>query len=325
MTTLEKLEFIVNTINSTEEISNYEFNFNDDVRKAFLLVYNQDELKRNLEREHPNYYNKFYNLDGIVLTFIEKNNLELELANDYLNKIVNNSTRNWNKIDLVKLAIEQNKIDIAEQITSELPDGDSGSSQYVAHRHFLNYYASVGNVEEFKKKTKLSKLGRFPRYGIESYKSNLLAGYARKYGIHKAFELTNEKYFENTTILSMIREVAHTINFSELDNLFEKYPIIETQIQDAKAWIYVAHFNNQGKINIPQNEFEITLNEILKVDKDDKCGDIRCKDSLLMDMFYVTLNRNQALELKKHLVSPRIKSEFNSYIKQQTGENKYIS
>ena len=139
------------------------------------------------------------------------------------------------------------------------------------------------------------------------------------------FELTNEKYFENTTTLSMIREVAHTINFSELDNLFEKYPIIETQIQDAKAWIYVAHFNNQGKINIPQNEFEITLNEILKVDKDNKCGDIRCKDALLMDMFYVTLSRNQALELKKHLVSPRIKSEFNSYIKQQTDENKYIS
>jgi hypothetical protein len=324
MTTIQQLEFIVSTINSTEEISNFEFNFNDDVRKVFLLVYKQDDLKRNLEREHPNYCNKFCNLDSILLTFIEKNNVELGLANDYLNKIGNNSTRNWEKIDLVKLSIEQNKIEIAERITSEIPDGDSGASQYVAHRHFLNYYASIGDVENFKKKTKQSKLGRFPRYGIEAYKSNLLEGYAKNYGIHKAFELANEKYFENTNTFGIIYRNAHLISIKEIDNLIIQYSRA-FQNEDTKAWLYVAHFKEKGRVNIPEKEYEMTLNEILKIDKTDKCGDIRCRDILVMDLCYTTLNKKQALELKKLLISPKLKSEFNSYIKQQTEENKYIS
>ena len=46
MTKVEQLDFIVSTLNSTEEISNFEFNFNDNVKKAFLLVYNQEDLKK---------------------------------------------------------------------------------------------------------------------------------------------------------------------------------------------------------------------------------------------------------------------------------------
>ena len=324
MTKVEQLDFIVSTLNSSEEISNFEFNFNDNVKKAFLLVYNQEVLKRNLEREHPHYYNKFCYLDEILMTFFKNHNIDFRIANEYLNKIENVSTRNWNKIELVKIAIEQNSIDIAEQITSEIPDGDSGPSQYVAHRHFLNYYASIGDVENFKTKTKPSKLGKFPRYGIEAYKSNLLEGYAKNYSIHKAFELANEKYFENTNTFGIIYRNAHLISIQEIDDLLKQYPRAY-QNEDAKAWLYVAHFKEQGRVTIPQNEYEITLNEILKVDKTDKCGDIRCRDILIMDLCYTTLNISQALELKKHLVSPKLKTEFNLYIKQQTDENKYIS
>lgn len=323
MTIEEQLEYLVITLNLVEDCTTLEFNFREDVRKAFLLVYDQDFLQKSLQREHPNYYNKFCNMDSLLMAFIKKNNISLNIANEYLNKIENSPTRNWKKIELVRIAITQNQIEMAELIASEIPDENNSSIQYFAQRHILEYFASVGDVENFKKKIKPSKLGKQPRYGIENYKSKLLEGYAKKEGIHLAFDLAKEKYFENTAVLGIIRETAHTISMEEIDKLLEKYPFIEEQSQNARAWIYVAHFNNQRKATIPQNEFELTLNEILKEDRTAKCGDIRCIDCLLMDLFYATNNKSQAIEIKKHLVSPKLKSEFNAYVKRQTEGNKW--
>lgn len=321
----QELKYIIQIINNSENFSAKEFNFNSEVRKVYCLIYNEDSLLQAIERETLLELNRVYSIDYALKTYIENNKIDIDLANKYINQIDNHYTRNWLKIDLVKQATEQNNIGLAERITSEIPDEDSGPGQYLAHRHIFEYYASVGDIENFKSKTKPSKLGKFPRYGIEAYKYKLIEGIAKKDGIRKAFETIEDKYFEKTPSISILRWTAHNLSIEEIDNYLNEYPRILTETITAKADLYVLHFRENGYVAIPQNIFEKTLTEILNSDKDAKCGDLRCRDALLIDLGTSTLNKKQALECKKHIVSPIAKRELNYSIKNKEEEKKYIS
>ncbi len=325
MTTEEKLNFLVATINSTDKISAYEFNFNSDVRKAYCLMYSEEVMLKQLEKEQPNNYNKFCSLDYTLKNFIETNNIEIRLANSYINKIENYYTRNWRKIDLVKYATQQAEIEIAEQITSEIPDEDSGPGQYLAHRHILEYYASIGDIKNFKSKTKPSKLGKYPRYGIEAYKYKLIEGIAKRDGIIKTFEIIEDKYFEKTPSIGILRWSAHLLTINEIDEYLKVYPRVLNETNTARADLYVLHFREQSDVALPQDIFDKTLTEVLKTDKDAKCGDLRCRDALLIDLGASTLYEKQALECKKHIVSPIAKRELNYAIQHKRERKKYIS
>ena len=294
----QELKYIIQIINNTENFSAKEFNFNSEVRKVYCLIYDENSLLKAIERETLIESNRIYSIDYALKNFIEKNKIDIKLANKYVNQIQNFYTRNWLKIDLVKQSTEQKNIKIAEQITSEIPDEDSGPGQYLAHRHILEYYASVGDIRNFISKTKQSKLGKFPRYGIEAYKYKLIEGIAKKDGIHKAFEIIEDKYFEKTSSISILRWKAHELSIEEIDNYLKIYPRILNETSTAKADLYVLHFREQGYVAIPQEVFEKTLTEILKTDKDAKCGDLRCRDALLIDLGASTLYKKQALECK---------------------------
>lgn len=325
MTTEQLLDFFVQTINSTENLSTIEFNVNSDVRKAFLLVSDEAELHKAIERELPNNYNKFCSITGMLMRYINTKSIDLELANNYLNRIDNYYTKNWEKIDLVRYSLEQSNLELAEKITAEIPDEDSGPAQYVAHRHFLEHYAKNGNIEQFKKKIKPSKLGKFPRFGIEAYKYKLIEGYSRKKGIENAFKILEDKFFEKTHSISALRCFAHLLTLEEIDKYLNLYPRVLNETVSSKADLYVLHFREQSPIEIISAEFEKTLAEILKVENDVKFGDLRLRDSLLCDLGSSTLIKNQALECKKHIISPIVKRELNFGIKYYEDEKKYIS
>ena len=321
----EELKYIIQIINNSENFSAKEFNYNSEVRKVYCLIYDENSLIKTIERETLLESNRIYSIDYALKSYIEKNKVDVDLANKYINKINNYYTRNWLKIDLVKQATEQNNIEVAEKITSEIPDEDSGPGQYLAHRHIFEYYASIGDFENFKSKTKQSKLGKFPRYGIEAYKYKLIEGIAKKDGIRKAFETIEHKYFDKTPSIGIIRWTAHKLSIEEIDNYLNEYPRILTETITAKADLYVLHFRENGYVAIPEDIFEKTLTEILKSDKDAKCGDLRCRDALLIDLGASTLYKKQALECKKHIVSPIAKRELNYSIKHKEEEKKYIS
>lgn len=324
MTTEKIIDFFVQTINSTEELSSIEFNINEDVREAFLLVSDKATLQKEIERELPNNYNKFCSLTGMLMRYIDTQVTDLELANNCINKIDNYHTRSWQKIDLVRYAVERDNILLAEKITAQIPDEDSGSAQYLAQRHILEYYAKIGDIEHFKEKVKPSKLGKFPRYGIEAYKFKLMEGYTRRNGIEKAFSLLEDKYFEKTASISALRCRAHTLTLNEIDNYLQSYPRVLNETVSAKADLYVLHFITQQPVEIKQVDFERTLMEILKQDKDEKMGDMRYRDSLLLDLGSSTTNKKQALECKKHIISPIVKRELNYGIKHYEENNRYI-
>ncbi|MBL0304196.1 MAG: hypothetical protein IPQ23_21290 [Cytophagaceae bacterium] len=275
MTTEELFDFFIKTINATDKLSSFDFNQNEDVRKAFLLVSDEQTLQKELDREKPNNYNKICSLDSMLTWYIKSNNLDLELANKYVNKIDNYYSKNWRKIELVGYSLERENLDLAEKITNEIPDEESGSAQYVAQRLILEYFAKNGDILRFKEKIKPSKLGKFPRYGIEAYKYKLIEGYSKINGVKKAFELLEDKYFEKTASISILRSNAHKLSLNEIDTYLNEYPRVLIETATAKADLYVLHFREQRPIEITQTDFDRTLIEILKTDKDSKCGDMR--------------------------------------------------
>jgi hypothetical protein len=288
-------------------------------------VSDETTLEKAIEREQPNNYNKFCSLTEMLMRYIETKIIDLELANNYINKINDYYARNWQKIDLVKYAVGRDNIEMAEKIMAEIPDEDNGPAQYVAQRHVLEHYAKIGDVKHFKEKIKPSKLGKFPRYRIEAYKYKLIEGYSRRNGIAEAFTLLEDKYFEGTAAISALRCFAHTLTLDEIDEYLQSYPRVVNETVSAKADLYVLHFREQRPIEITQADFERTLVEILKLDKDAKAGDMRYRDSLLLDLGSSTVNKKQALECKKHIISPSVKRELNYGIKYFEENNKYIS
>ncbi len=325
MTTEELFDIFINTINATEEISSVEFNYNESVRKAFLLVSDNVSLQKAIQRELPHNYNKFCSLISLLMRFIETKKLDLEVANHYINKLEKYYTKYWQKIELVRQAVERNNLELAEKITSEIPDEDSGPAQYVAHRHILEHYAKIGDIEHFKEKIKPSKLGKFPRYGIEAYKYKLIEGYSRRNGIIEAFSLLEDKYFEKTASISALRCFAKTLTLDEIDKYLQTYPRVLSETISARADLYVLHFREQRPIGISKENFEKTLIEILKQNKDVKFGDLRYRDSLLLDLGSSTTNKKQALECKKNIISPKVKTELNYGIKYYEDNKIYIS
>lgn len=325
MATEELFEIFITTINATEEISSVEFNSNENVRKAFLLVSDNESLQKAIQRELPQNYNNFCSLIGLLMRYIETKKLDLEVANLYINKLENYYTKYWQKIELVRQAVERNNIELAEKITSEVPNEDSGPAQYVAQRHILEHYAKIGDIVQFKEKIKPSKLGKFPRHGIESYKYKVIEGYARRNGIDEAFLLLEDKYFEKTASISALRCFAKTLTLDEIDNYLHIYPRVLSETISARADLYVLHFSEQRPIEISKQNFEKTLIEILKQDKDVKLGDLRYRDSLLLDLGSSTTNKKQALECKKYIISPKVKTELNYGIKYFEDNKIYIS
>lgn len=308
----EILQYIIDIINSTEDSTVEEFNNNPDVKKIYAFIYNEEDLIITLNRELELNANRFCNLEFLLNRFIEIYNIDLEVANKYLDQIIDLNI--WSRIHLVKFACDRKQIELAIEIANQIPNENKDSIQYQAYRHILNFYSKEGDIENFKKYTKKAKLGKFPRYGIENYKSNLLAGYARKKGIEKGLELSNQKYFNNTGVFSLLRENSYKISIRKIDNLLKKYDYLEKEYSNIKAWLYVSHFDNKKTTSISDRMFNKVLKEIIKVDRTQNCGDLKCIDCLIMD-FTTVLNYEQIEKIKKYIVSRKVKKEINEYIK----------
>lgn len=319
MSEIEKMAFIVATINATEKWEPKQFNSSALVREAYLLLSNNESLKRDLEREYLLIHNNFCNLNFMLIKYLESKNGNLKVANLMIDYLENYYDRNYDKIELVRYALKEKNIELAEEIANEIPDEEEGPGQYLAQRIILEYFAANGDIENFKAKMKSAKLGLFPRYGIDKkYKFELVEGFARKNGIIQALKILEDSFFKNVPAISAIKWTVSSLTIDEIDNYLFENPRIENQTEYAKAQLYTEHFSTNGKVKMELMSFEKVFNEILKIDKNHMCGDYRLRDFLLMNFGASILNKSYAEKCKKNIISPFAKKELNYFIKSLT-------
>lgn len=309
----KKLEQIVKALNETENLNGEDFNKTKIALDTYEFLYGKERLQKILASKTDLEYNKFYYLDSEFKNLVFNNSFSIEKASKYTEIIENRYTRDWIKIDLIRKAIDNQQTEIAENIIHSLPDEDSGPSQYVGHRLMLNYFAQNGDLNNFKKRTKSSKPSKFPRGEVGNMKSILIEGYSKKNGYEKGIELLKSRYFEKVSSISTIRWNAKNMSINKIDSVLSE---IGQNTPEAKSDLYVSHFRENSILEtIPSKTFDKVMEEILKVDKDEKCGDGRCRDFLFMDLGSSTRDLKQIKQCKSLIISPRIKKELNYHIK----------
>lgn len=316
MSEIEKVAFIIATINETEFYTPKQFNTSTLVRNAYLLLSDEESLRRDLGKDYLTVHNNFCNLNSMLMKYFEIKTGNLKVASLMINYLENYYDRNYNKIELVRFALKEKDIELAEEIANEIPDEEEGPGQYLAQRIILEYFAANGDIENFKSKMKSAKLGLFPRYGInKKYKFELIEGYARKNGIKQALKLLEEGLFKNVSAISAIKWAVSTLTINEIDEYLFANPRIEEQTDYARAQLYTEHFSTKVDVEIESSTFEKVFSEISKIDKNFKNGDYRLRGFLFMNFGASTLNKSYAEKCKKSIISPFAKKELNDFIK----------
>ena len=311
MTDLNKAELLVKVINDTHKLNAEDFNKHPEAISAFKVIYGEDALNKTMAATYL-HLNRFYHPEHALETFITERNIPVHKAKALIDTIENESIKNWQKISLIKKCVELQEFNLPEVLIEELPDEDRGPVRYVGHRVMLKHYAETANHAEFKKRLKLAKPGKFPGTETNGFKFILIENYSRKNGIEKTLELCNDKIFGEEFLLAGIRWSVHQMSLDKIDQILIEYPFINGV--NTKADFYVFHFFNQKPVMIDDNDFNRVFNEVLKVDKDIKAGDVRLIDSLLWDLGVSTLKKSQTLECRKNIISPIVKKELTAYL-----------
>lgn len=312
MTDIEIVGLLIDVINTTDKLNGEQFNKNPEAVNAYKIIYGETTLNQILSSKTDLHLNRFYSPDWTLQTFVKDRNLSVLYVRSLIETIENKYTKNWLKIFLIQRAIDLQDVNLADVLIEELPDEEKGPVRYVGHRIMLKHYASIGNQVEFKRRLKLAKPAKFPRNEIGGFKSLLIENYSRKNGFEKALELCNDKAFGEEFSIAGIRWSAHLMDLDKIDQMLTKYPIINKE--NAKADLYVLHFFNQKPLTIDDNDFDRVFTEVIKVDKDIKAGDLRLRDSMLMDLGGSTLKKWQIIECRKNIISPLVKKELTFYL-----------
>lgn len=315
MEIIEKISKVINTLNSTKNLSASEYNKDKSVLEIFTMLYNRDELNEILKSKDDLDYNKFDYLSSVLRHVTSQEYIELSiLLKEYL-KIEDFHERNGELFFLIKLAIERDDICFAEKIIESLSERVDLQTKYLGHRIILKYYANLGNHKSFIERLKKSEPSRFPRNDISEYKSLLVESYTKKYGLDQGLELCKDKLFGSKFAPSTIFWNASNLTLDEIMELNLKYPIFKLAKPFFEAEMIVHHFWDQRITQINDEEFEFALNEVLKIDKNIKDGSVRERDNLLYSLGISTLSKVQIDKCKKNIVAPFFKKELNYHLK----------
>lgn len=314
MNDIDKIKLVVGLENLTNDLNGEDFNKNKDALKVYAILYGEDKLKEVLNSKNDLHLNRFYYPDSSLRMIIEKSNLKISEIKENIEEIKNKYARNWLKVFLIEQSVKKDEIDIALNLIDELPDEDVGPVRYVGHRVLLKYFAEKGNVKEFLERLKPSKPSKFPKNHISDYKYILIENYSKQYGFKRGLELCKQKEFGEKFAMASVKWNSHQISLEQIDKLIENYPEILASNADAKPDLYVKHFYNQKPTGITESDFLKTTEEILKVNKDVKVGDIRFRDHLFWDLGSSTEDLKQVMECRKQINSPKIKKELSYHI-----------
>lgn len=310
----EKLEALTKVINSTENLFGEQFNKHPDALYAYEVLFGKKELEETLASKNDLEYNAFYHPSGYFERQITIRKIPTKTAKFYIDQIIHTTRKNHMLLSLMETALERNEINEAISFIDELEEGEFEIKHH-GYRNLLNHYATTGDLIEFKKCLKLSKPAKSPRQNVVSSKFKFISNYADKYGTEKAIELLKDKVFGNKLCLATIENQAHKFTLSQITKLLKKYPLFVEHDEFTKPWLFVNHFSNQKPITVNEDEFEITISEILKVDKDLKRGDGRFRDYMLFDLGSSVEEMEQIKTCKKHIIAPFYKRELNYHIK----------
>lgn len=316
----EILDVLTKAINSTEKLFGDQFNKHPDALYAYEVVFGKNELEEILASKNNLAYNAFYSASGCFERQVKIREIPTKTVKFYIDQIIHQTRRNHMLLSLMETALKRNEVEEAIGFINDIVE-DKFEIKYHGYRHLLNYYASTGNLMEFKKCLKLAKPAKSPKQGVITAKFRFISNYADKNGTEKAIELLKDKAFGTKFCLATIEDHAHKFTIKQIDELLQKYPLFLEHDEFSKPWIYVRHFSNKKPVSINADKFEVTLSEILKVDKDLKRGDGRYRDYMLFDLGSSVEQLDQINTCKKNIIAPFYKSELNYHIKNLKEKN----
>lgn len=310
----EKLEALTQAINSTEKLFGEQFNKHPDALHAYEIVFGKKELEETLASKNDLEYNAFYSASGCFERQVKMREIPTKIVKFYIDQITHQTRRNHMLLSLMETALIRNEVEESIGFIDELVE-DKFEIKYHGYRHLLNHYASTGNLTEFKKCLKLAKPAKSPKQGVITAKFKFISNYAKENGVEEAIELLKDKAFGIKYCLATIEDHAHKFSLKQIDELLNKYPLFLEHDEFSKPWLYVRHFANNKPVNITNEDFDLTILEILKVDKDLKRGDGRYRDYMLFDLGGSVEQLDQINICKKNIIAPFYKRELNYHIK----------
>jgi hypothetical protein len=319
MTSIEKIGLLVETINKTVNLLGGEFNKNNTALSTYELLYGKEKLQQELKFKNDLDLNPFYDPAWVIKTIIDENKIDLLEVNNIINKIEQSSVLNWTIIFLIEKAVERGDLIMAKDLILNLPDEKDGPARYQGERLILRYYAANNDLVGFKESLKKSKPNSWPKNDVIDSKKIMIENYSRVNDFNAGIELCKTKIFGSKFSLDTLQWKVPGISLNQIAEILESNSIYTDFEPNIKAILFVKHFNSR-QLTIHEKDFQLTLNEIMKVDVSIKFGDGRLRDGLLCDLGSSTLNHNQILECKKHIKANFYKRELNSHISNIEGK-----
>jgi len=313
MTSIEKIDLLVETINKTANLLGGEFNKNDTALSTYELLYGKEKLQRELKFKNDLDLNPFYDPTWVLKTIIDENKIDLYEAKKIISEIEQSFVLNWIIIFLIEKAVERGELILAKDLILDLPDEKDGPARYQGERIILKYYAENNDLIGFKSSLKNSKPNSWPKNDVVDSKRVMIENYSRVNDFNAGIELCKTKVFGNKFLLDTLQWKVSGISLNQIAEIIESNSIYTDFEPNIKAILFVKHFDSR-QIMIHEKDFQFTLKEIMKVDVSIKFGDGRLRDSLLCDLGSSTLNKNQTLDCKKYIKANFYKRELNSHI-----------
>lgn len=309
----DNLEILVDALNISDKLHGQEFNVNPIIIDAYISLYGEEKYQDCIAHKNYNIVNAFYSLTLTIENEITDRNIPTTIAKYYSDKIKNEITRNHMLFFIVDTAVNRNEIEYAEELTSLLTDNSPVSASYHGYRLILKYYALKADLDNFRKYLKLSKSAKFPKGQVIEAKKIMLSAYSVKKDIAAGLKLCKERVFGLKNCMSIIENQAKKFSLREIDGILENHPVFLEYEPNAKAILYVKRLSANHSERIVENDFETTLNEVIKVDKSIKNEGIRLKDYLLFELgsSMPTSAKAQIITCKKMITAPFYKKELS--------------
>ncbi len=191
---------------------------------------------------------------------------------------------------------------------------DEHTSMYGYRIKIYEYIENI-NLKQFVVEYKKCK-PVYDKYQMSKIKDDFMFNFSKKYGHKKAIGLTNKAPFKNYELIALL-PYTQTKSFLHMKRLIEKYPKINTSKKHLREQLLVATLENLFKNSINVDKHIILLIEdIKKIDRKIRTGDLKLKDSLFLDLGCSTKDLDLITICKKLIGYNLLKQELKLWAEQ---------
>ena len=282
------------------------------LQESYSSILGEQALKDSLEmvgdpKRHLSHW------DSILEDEIVKHDITNQAALEAIFRIEKKATRNWRLIFLISRAAENGDIDFADNLVSQLEDGDGYvASQCNANREILRYMLNEIDLKEFKRRLKLCKPSKGPKNKVIDIKKSFIEKYSFREGFRDTFKVVQDTVFGPSFFPYALFPETKKIPINKMEELIEKEPELKNS-NYLKARVLLKYAINNNNLN--DAEFELIFNEIEAIDKSYKEDGNRLRDMLAFELGCSSMNLDRIKRCKKIITNPMHKRELGYHEK----------